>query len=210
VSVNPNSKIPALLDRSTTTPTRVFESGSILLYLAEKFDTFLPAAVRTEALNWLFWQVGSAPFVGGGFGHFYAYSPTKQEYPINRFTMETKRLLDVLDRRLAHVQYLAGEFYTIADIAAWLWYGVLAQGKLYDAAEFLKVQSYKNVQRRTAEIDGRPAVRRARMVNRTWGTPAEQLRERHDRSDFQLRTQDKIGHNPFNPFAHFDYWTPVQ
>jgi GSH-dependent disulfide-bond oxidoreductase len=197
VGINPNSKIPALVDRSTKTPTRVFESGSILLYLAEKFRAFLPAAARTEALSWLFWQVGSAPFVGWGFGHFYAYAPNKMEYPINRYTMETKRLLDVLDRRLAESRYLAGGVYTIADIAAWPWYGALVLGRLYyDAAEFLDVPIYKNVQRWTAEIDARPAARRARMLNRTRGKPAEQLRERHDKSDFELRTQDKIVHNP--------------
>jgi GST-like protein len=197
VGINPNSKIPALVDRSTKTPTRVFESGSILLYLAEKFGAFLPAAARTEALSWLFWQVGSAPFVGWGFGHFYTYAPNKMEYPINRYTMETKRLLDVFDRRLAESRYLAGGVYTIADIAAWPWYGALVLGRLYyDAAEFLDVPIYKNVQRWTAEIDARPAARRARMLNRTWGKPAEQLRERHDKSDFELRTQDKIVHNP--------------
>jgi GST-like protein len=192
VEVNPNSKIPALLDRGTTTPTRVFESGSILLYLAEKFGAFLPDAVRTEALNWLFWQMGSAPYLGGGFGHFYAYAPSKMEYPINRFAMEIKRQLDVLDRRLAENRYLAGGAYTIADIAVWPWYGALAQGKIYGAGEFLDVQSYQNVQRWTAEIDARPAARRGKMVNRTWGDAAGQLHERHDRSDFQLRTQDKI------------------
>jgi GSH-dependent disulfide-bond oxidoreductase len=194
VSVNPNSKIPALLDRGTQTPTRVFESGSILLYLAEKFDAFLPRALRTEVLSWLFWQVGSAPFVGGGFGHFYAYAPSKMEYPINRFTMETKRLLDVLDRRLAQTRFLAGDTYTIADMAAWPWYGALVLGRLYDAAEFLDVHSYQNVRRWTDEIDARPAVRRGRMVNRTWGKPSEQLRERHAKSDFELKTQDKIDH----------------
>jgi GST-like protein len=196
VSVNPNSKIPALLDRNATTPTRIFESGSILLYLAEKFGAFLPPAVRTEALSWLFWQVGSAPFVGGGFGHFYAYAPSKMEYPINRFTMETKRLLDVLDRRLAQTAFLAGDTYTIADIAAWPWYGALVLGRLYDAAEFLDVQSYKNLRRWTDEIDARPAAWRGRMVNRIWGKPSEQLRERHDKSDFELKTQDKVGHRP--------------
>jgi GST-like protein len=196
VSLNPNSKIPALLDRGTPTPTRVFESGSILLYLAEKFDAFLPPALRTEVLSWLFWQVGSAPFVGGGFGHFYAYAPSKMEYPINRFTMETKRLLDVLDRRLAQTRFLAGDTYTIADMAAWPWYGALVLGRLYDAAEFLDMRSYQNVRRWTDEIDARPAARRGMMVNRTWGKPSEQLRERHDTSDFELKTQDKIDPRP--------------
>ena len=194
VNVNPNSTIPALLDRGTQTPTRVFESGSILLYLAEKFDAFLPSALRTEVLSWLFWQVGSAPFVGGGFGHFYAYAPTKMEYPINRFTMETKRLLDVLDRRLAQNQFLAGDAYTIADMAAWPWYGALLLGRLYDAAEFLDVQSYQNVRRWIDEIDGRRAAQRGRMVNRTWGKLSEQLHERHDKSDFKLKTQDPLNH----------------
>ncbi|WP_308363645.1 MULTISPECIES: glutathione-dependent disulfide-bond oxidoreductase [unclassified Microbulbifer] len=195
VEINPNSKIPALVDRSTTPPIRVFESGSILLYLAEKFGAFLPhtPAQRTECLNWLFWQMGSGPFVGGGFGHFYAYAPEKYEYPINRYTMEVKRQLDVLDRQLADHPYVAGREYTIADMAIWPWYGALVRNTAYDAAEFLDAQSYKNVVRWTDEIAQRPAVQRGRMVNRTWGEPAEQLHERHDSSDFETRTQDKIG-----------------
>jgi GST-like protein len=196
VSINPNSKIPALLDRGTQTPTRVFESGSILLYLAEKFGAFLPSALRTEVLSWLFWQVGSAPFVGGGFGHFYSYAPSKMEYPINRFTMETKRLLDVLDRRLGETRFLAGDTYTIADMAAWPWYGALVLGRLYDAAEFLDVTSYRNVRRWTGEIDARPAAQRGRMVNRTWGKRSEQLPERHAKSDFDLKSQDKVDQKP--------------
>jgi GST-like protein len=194
VSVNPNSKIPALLDRSGPTPIRVFESGSILLYLAEKFDVLLPKdlAARTETLNWLFWQMGSAPYLGGGLGHFYSYAPTKIEYAIDRFAMEVKRQLDVLDRRLAESEYLAGSDYTIADIATFPWYGGLVKGWLYGAAEFLSVQDYKNVQRWADAILARPAVRRGRMVNRTSGVPSEQLRERHDASDFDTRTQDKL------------------
>lgn len=194
VDVNPNSKIPALMDHSTPTPTRVFESGSILLYLAEKFGAFLPSdpTARTEALSWLFWQMGSAPYLGGGFGHFYAYAPEKFEYPINRFAMEVKRELDVLDRRLAEVEYFAGDEYSIADMAIWAWYGVLAQGKIYDAGEFLDVESYKNMQRWQKAIAARPAVIRGRMVNRAFGPLEEQLRERHDASDFDLRTQDKL------------------
>ncbi|MDW5377172.1 glutathione-dependent disulfide-bond oxidoreductase [Halomonas sp. HP20-15] len=194
VAVNPNSKIPALMDHSTPEPTRVFESGSILLYLAEKFDAFLPKAhaARTETLNWLFWQMGSAPFLGGGFGHFYAYAPEKLEYPIDRYAMEAKRQLDVLDRRLAESRYLAGDEYTIADIANWAWYGQLVLGRLYDAAEFLQVQEYTNVLRWAEEIDARPAVQRGRMVNRTFGEPETQLHERHDASDFELKTQDKL------------------
>ncbi len=190
VDINPNSKIPALLDHSTPTPTRVFESGSILLYLAEKFGAFLPtdAAKRTEALNWLFWQMGSAPYLGGGFGHFYAYAPEKFEYPINRFAMETKRQLDVLEKRLADNQYLAGDEYTIADMAVWPWYGVLAQGKIYGAGEFLDVGIYKNVQRWTAEIADRKAVKRGRVVNRVMGEENEQLHERHSAADI-----DKMG-----------------
>ena len=190
VEINPNSKIPALLDRSTPTPTRVFESGSILMYLAEKFGAFLPTdpAKRAETLNWLFWQMGSAPYLGGGFGHFYAYAPEKWEYPINRFAMETKRQLDVLERQLADNQYIAGDEYTIADMAIWPWYGVLAQGKIYDAGEFLDVQSYKNVQRWTAEIAARPAVKRGRVVNRVSGDESEQLAERHSAADI-----DKMG-----------------
>lgn len=194
VDVNPNSKIPALMDHSTATPTRVFESGSILLYLAEKFGAFLPTdpTARTEALSWLFWQMGSAPYLGGGFGHFYAYAPEKFEYPINRFAMEVKRELDVLDRRLAEAEYFAGDDYSIADMAIWAWYGVLAQGKIYDAGEFLDVDSYKNVQRWQKTIAARPAVIRGRMVNRAFGPLEEQLHERHDASDFDLRTQDKL------------------
>ncbi|MFC4169544.1 glutathione-dependent disulfide-bond oxidoreductase [Teichococcus aestuarii] len=195
VSVNPNSKIPALLDCSGPAPIRVFESGAILTYLAEKFGAFLPTepAARAETLSWLFWQMGSAPYLGGGFGHFYAYAPTKMEYPINRFAMETKRQLDVLDRRLAESEYIAGSTYTIADIAIWPWYGGLAKGWLYDAAEFLQVGSYKNLQRWADMIGERPAVRRGRMVNRVSGDPASQLHERHDASDFETRTQDKLG-----------------
>jgi GST-like protein len=191
VAVNPNSKIPALMDRSGATPVRVFESGSILLYLAEKFGALLPAsgAARTESLSWLFWQMGSAPYLGGGFGHFYAYAPTKMEYPINRFAMEVKRQLDVLDRRLAESPYLGGDEYTIADIATWAWYGALAQGQQYSAGEFLQVQSYINVQRWTEQIAQRPAVQRGRMVNRVSGKPEEQLRERHDASDFETHKQ---------------------
>ena len=195
VAVNPNSKIPALLDRSGPRPIRVFESGAILLYLAEKFGAFVPsdAAARAECLSWLFWQMGSAPYLGGGFGHFYAYAPVKIEYAIDRFAMETKRLLDVLDRRLAESEYLAGPEYTIADIAAWSWYGALAKGEVYDAAEFLQVADYVHVQRWTESIAARPAVIRGRMVNCAWGPPAGQLHERHDASDFEMRTQDRIG-----------------
>ncbi|MCE9658765.1 MAG: glutathione-dependent disulfide-bond oxidoreductase [Burkholderiales bacterium] len=188
VAVNPNSKIPALCDRSGGKPIRVFESGAILLYLAEKFGgAFLPAdpAVRAECLSWLFWQMGSAPFLGGGFGHFYAYAPAKIEYAIDRYAMEVKRQLDVLDRRLAESPYLAGSEYTIADMAVWPWYGTLAKGQLYESGEFLQVQAYANVLRWTDEIAQRPAVRRGRMVNRTWGNPASQLPERHDAADFQ-------------------------
>jgi len=194
VAANPNSKIPALMDHTTQPPTRVFESGSILLYLAEKFGTLLPTdhGARTEALNWLFWQMGSAPFLGGGFGHFYSYAPEKLEYPIDRYAMEAKRQLDVLDRRLAESRYLAGDDYTIADIANWAWYGQLALGRLYDAAEFLQVQEYTHVVRWAKEIDARPAVQRGRMVNRTFGEPETQLHERHDASDFETRTQDKL------------------
>ncbi|WP_342595096.1 glutathione-dependent disulfide-bond oxidoreductase [Salinicola lusitanus] len=195
VEVNPNSKIPALMDRSGDKPIRVFESGSILLHLAEKFGAFLPSdpALRVETMNWLFWQMGSAPYLGGGFGHFYAYAPEKIEYAIDRFTMEAKRQLDVLDRRLAESRYLAGDEYTIADIATWSWYGQLALGRLYDAAEFLDVESYTHVQRWAREIDARPAVQRGRMVNRTFGEPETQLHERHDASDFDTQTQDKLG-----------------
>ena len=192
VDVNPNSKIPALLD--TTTGTRVFESGAILLYLAEKFGAFLPTdpAGRTEALNWLFWLQGSAPYLGGGFGHFYAYAPEKFEYPINRFAMEAKRHLDVLERNLSERRYLAGDDYTIADIATVPWYGALVKGLVYDAAEFLDVASYENVNRWTDDVMARPAYKRGKIVNRAWGEPQEQLHERHDSSDFETKTQDKI------------------
>ena len=194
VEVNPNSKIPALMDHSGDKPVRVFESASILLHLAEKFGAFIPAdpAKRTECLNWLFWQMGSAPYLGGGFGHFYAYAPEKWEYPINRFAMEAKRQLDVLDRHLADNRFMAGDEYTIADMAIWPWYGGLVLDRLYNAAEFLDVASYKNVNRWAKEIDAREPVKRGRMVNKTWGDPSEQLRERHDASDFDLRTQDKL------------------
>jgi GST-like protein len=194
VAANPNSKIPALMDHSTTPPTRVFESGAILLYLAEKFGEFLPAEhrARTECLCWLFWQMGSAPFLGGGFGHFYAYAPVKLEYAIDRFTMEVKRQLDVLDRHLAEHEYMAGTVYTIADMAIWPWYGAVMSNAAYDAAEFLDAQSYENVARWTAQIGAREAVRRGRMVNAVFGKPENQLRERHDASDFELRTQDKL------------------
>jgi GSH-dependent disulfide-bond oxidoreductase len=193
VQVNPNSKIPALLDLSGSMPIRVFESGAILLHLAEKFGSLLPADARAECLSWLFWQMGSAPYLGGGFGHFYAYAPTKIEYAIDRFAMETKRQLDVLDRRLADNEFLAGRDYSIADIAVFPWYGGLAQGLLYGAGEFLSVQDYKHLQRWTATIAARPAVKRGRMVNRAWGEPSTQLHERHEASDFDTKTQDKIG-----------------
>jgi GST-like protein len=194
VAVNPNSKIPALLDRSGTEPIRVFESGAILLYLAEKFGRFLPKerAPRAECLSWLFWQMGSAPYVGGGFGHFYAYAPTKIEYAIDRFAMEVKRQLDVLDRRLADHEYIAGSSYTIADIAIFPWYGGLVKGWSYSAAEFLSVQDYKHVQRWADRVLERPAVQRGRMVNRTFGEPSTQLHERHDASDFATKTADKL------------------
>jgi GST-like protein len=194
VAVNPNSKIPALLDRSGPTPVRVFESGSILLHLAEKFGAFLPTRqpARAECLSWLFWQMGSAPYLGGGLGHFYAYAPSKIEYAIDRFAMETKRQLDVLDRRLAQSEYLAGNEYSLADIAVWPWYGLLAQGRLYGAGEFLQVQEYHHVQRWTQAIAARPAVQRGRKVNCTVGEPADQLHERHDARDFDTRTQDKL------------------
>ena len=194
VAINPNSKIPALVDYSTPKPTRVFESGSILLYLADKFGAFIPEdpSDRAECLSWLFWQMGSAPYLGGGFGHFYAYAPYKMEYPIDRFTMEVKRQLDVLDKRLAETRYVAGDHYTIADMAIWPWYGVLTTGHLYDAAEFLDVQTYTNLLRWFEEIGSRDAVVRGRTVNRTNGPPEDQLRERHDASDFELQTQDKI------------------
>jgi GST-like protein len=197
VDVNPNSKIPALMDYSGDKPVRIFESGAILLHLAEKFDAFLGAPQdRAEMLSWLFWQMGSAPYLGGGFGHFYAYAPEKFEYPIERFTMEAKRQLDVMDRALADRTYLTGDDYTIADIAVWSWYGQLALGDLYGAAEFLDVASYKNVQRWAAAIATRPAVKRGKMVNRAFGDDlSQQLHERHDASDFDLKTQDKIGDN---------------
>ncbi len=189
VGINPNSKIPALLDRSGPAPVRVFESGAILLHLAEKFGAFVPASgpERAECLSWLFWQMGSAPFLGGGFGHFYAYAPTKIEYAIDRYAMEVKRQLDVLDRRLADSPFLAGDDYSIADMAAWPWYGTLAQGQLYEAGEFLQVQDYKNVLRWTDQIAQRTAVQRGRMVNRTWGPPSSQLPERHDAGDFDTQ-----------------------
>jgi len=195
VEVNPNSKIPALMDRSGPEPVRVFESGAILQYLAEKFGAFLPAggSARAECLSWLFWQMGSAPFLGGGFGHFYAYAPAKFEYPIDRYAMEVKRQLDVLDRHLAEHRYLAGDDYTIADMAVWPWYGTLVKGQLYEAGEFLQVHEYRHVLRWTDEIAERPAVQRGRMVNRTWGQPSSQLHERHEASDFDTRTQDKLG-----------------
>ena len=194
VAANPNSKIPVLFDRSGAEPIRVFESGAILIHLAEKFGAFLPTdtAKRAETLSWLMWQMGSAPFLGGGFGHFYAYAPTKQDYPINRYAMEVKRQMAVLDRRLAESEYIAGPDYTIADMAIWPWYGALAKGLVYDAGEFLQVQEYKNVQRWTDQLATRPAVKRGRMDNRVTGDPASQLRERHDASDFDLRTQDKL------------------
>ncbi|CAN7234444.1 glutathione-dependent disulfide-bond oxidoreductase [Agrobacterium tumefaciens] len=196
VGVNPNSKIPALMDHSTPEPTRVFESGSILVYLAEKFGAFLPKEgnARTQALNWLFWQMGSAPFLGGGFGHFYAYAPVKIKYAIDRYAMEVKRQLDVLDRHLAENRYLAGDEYTIADMAVWPWYGKIALGQAYgDAGAFLEADGYKNVMRWTLEIGERPAVKRGVIVNKTSGDPSEQLHERHDASDFDTKTQDKIG-----------------
>jgi GST-like protein len=194
VDINPNSKIPVMVDHSTKTPTRIFESGSILIYLAEKFGAFLPTdhAKRTEALNWLMWQMGSAPYLGGGFGHFYAYAPSKMEYPINRFAMEVKRQMDVLDRNLAEREYMAGDEYSIADMAIWPWYGALAKGVIYEAGEFLSVEEYTNVQRWTDQIAERPAVKRGRMVNRPFGAPESQLHERHDASDFETRTQDKL------------------
>ena len=195
VDINPNSKIPAMVDHTTPTPTRVFESGAILLYLAEKFRAFLPTdhKARTECLSWLFWQMGSAPYLGGGFGHFYHYAPVQIEYAIDRFTMETKRQLDVLDRHLAGAEFMTGADYTIADMAIWPWYGQLVLGRLYgEAATFLDAQSYTHVQRWAQAIDARPAVQRGRMVNRTFGDLDMQLLERHDASDFDLRTQDKL------------------
>ena len=194
VAINPNSKIPALVDRSGPAPIRVFELGAILLYLAEKFGAFLPAeaGARAECLSWLFWQMGSAPYLGGGFGHFYAYAPTKIEYAIDRFAMEVKRQLDVLDRRLAESEYLAGPDYTIADIAVWPWYGALSKGLLYEGGEFLSVQDYRHVQRWTDQIAQRAAVKRGRMVNRISGELSNQLHERHEASDFETKTQDKL------------------
>jgi GST-like protein len=194
VEISPNSKIPALLDRSGPTPVRVFESGAILIYLAEKFGAFLPngGARRAECLSWLFWQMGSAPFLGGGFGHFYAYAPTKIEYAIDRYAMEVKRQMDVLDKRLAESPYVAGDEYSIADMAIWPWYGSLAKGQLYEAGKFLQVQDYIHVLRWTNQIAQRPAVKRGRMVNRTMGEPYSQLHERHDASDFDTKTQDKM------------------
>jgi GST-like protein len=194
VDINPNSKIPALMDYSGATPVRIFESGSILLHLAEKFNQFLGAPEkRAEMMSWLFWQMGSAPYLGGGFGHFYAYAPEKFEYPIERFTMEAKRQLDVLDRNLADRKFMTGDDYTIADMAIWSWYGQLALGRLYNASEFLDVESYKNLMRWAKDIDARPAVQRGRMVNRAFGEPETQLRERHDAGDFDTQTWDKIG-----------------
>jgi GSH-dependent disulfide-bond oxidoreductase len=194
VDVNPNSKIPALMDYSGKTPVRVFESGAILMHLAQKFDAFLgPVDQRAEMLSWLFWQMGSAPYLGGGFGHFYAYAPEPMEYPINRFAMETKRQLDVLDRALEDRNFIAGNEYTIADMAIWPWYGGLVLGRLYDAAEFLDVESYTNVVHWAKSIDAREAAKRARMVNKTSGDLSEQLHERHDARDFETKTQDKIG-----------------
>ena len=198
VAVNPNSKIPVLVDRSGPKPIRVFESGAILLHLAEKFDVFLPAggAERAECLSWLFWQMGAAPFLGGGFGHFYAYAPAKIEYAIDRYAMEVKRQLDVLDRRLGESPYLAGNDYSIADMAVWPWYGTLVKGQLYESGEFLQVKDYANVLRWTDEIARRPAAQRGRMVNRTWGQPSSQLHERHDAGDFGTRTADKVAPPP--------------
>jgi GST-like protein len=194
VSANPNSKIPALVDHSGPEPIRIFESGAILIHLAEKFGEFLPTepAARAECLSWLFWQMGSAPFLGGGFGHFYAYAPYKMEYPIDRYAMEVKRQMDVLDRRLGETAFIAGDDYTIADMAIWPWYGGMAKGLLYEAGEFLSVQDYKNVIRWTDAIGARPAVKRGRMVNRVFGEPSSQLRERHEASDFDTKTQDKL------------------
>ncbi len=197
VDINPNSKIPAMVDRSGPEPLRVFESGSILMHLAEKFGAFLAPSGpnRTETLNWLFWQMGSAPYLGGGFGHFYAYAPEKWQYPIDRFTMEAKRQLDVLDRQLGERPYIAGDDYTVADMAIWPWYGQLVLGRLYDAATFLDAKSYTHVMEWAERIDARPAVQRGRMVNRTFGEPEMQLHERHAPEDFETRTQDKIGEN---------------
>lgn len=194
VDINPNSKIPAMVDHSVTPTLRLFESGSILLYLADKFGAFLPKTThgRAEALNWLFWQMGSAPLLGGGFGHFYAYAPEKFQYPIDRYTMEVKRQLDVLDRQLANNEFVAGNEYSIADMAIWPWYGQLVTGTLYEAQEFLEADGYTNVVRWSSQLQTRPGVQRGQMVNRAWGDPAGQLHERHDASDFELRTQDKL------------------
>ena len=194
VEVNPNSKIPVMSDHSTQPPTRIFESGAMLLYLAEKFNAFIPeeSAARAECLSWLFWQMASTPYLGGGFGHFYAYAPTKIEYAIDRYAMEVKRQLDVLDRRLADNAYLCGDDYTIADMAVWPWYGALVLDNIYEATEFLDVESYTHVNRWTRDIASRPAVQRGKIVNRTWGPPEQQLHERHNASDFENKTQDKI------------------
>ena len=194
VDANPNSKIPALVDHSGAKPVRVFESAAILMHLAEKFDAFMPkhGEARAACLSWLFWQMGSAPYLGGGFGHFYAYAPSKIEYAIDRFAMEVKRQLDVLDRHLSEHEFMTGADYTIADMAIWPWYGALAKGLLYEAGEFLQVQDYHHVQRWTDAIAARPAVQRGRMVNRSWGEPASQLHERHEASDFETKTQDKV------------------
>jgi GST-like protein len=194
VDINPNSKIPALMDNSTNPPTRVFESGAILLYLAERFNAFLPsdAAKKAECMSWLFWQMGSAPMLGGGFGHFYAYAPEKYQYPIDRYAMEVKRQLDVLNIQLADKEYICGDKYTIADIAIWSWYGAMVLGKLYEAAEFLDVESYTHLLRWAKKIDARDAVKRGKMVNRSWGQPEGQLRQRNDASDFENKTQDKL------------------
>ncbi len=194
VEINPNSKIPALIDQSGDKPIRIFESGAIMVYLAEKFNVFLPTepAERAECLSWLMWQMGSTPFLGGGFGHFYAYAPEKYEYPINRYAMEVKRQLDVLDKRLANHKYICGDQYTIADMAIWPWYGAVVTNKVYEAAEFLSTHEYKNVLRWAKEVGDRKAVKRGTMVNKTWGEPATQLHERHDASDFDTKTQDKL------------------
>ena len=194
VGINPNSKIPALVDNSSNKPLPIFESGAILLYLAEKFEAFIPKdpLMKSQCLSWLFWQVGSGPYIGGGFGHFYAYAPDKLEYPIERFTMEVKRQLDVLDRHLANNKFMCGEQYTIADMAIWPWYGALVQNKVYEAAEFLQTNSYKNLVRWTEDVGDREAVKRGVMVNRTWGELDEQLHERHDASDFEFKTQNKL------------------
>jgi GST-like protein len=204
VDINPNSKIPALLDRSGAEPIRVFESGAMLLYLAEKFGEFLPKSgpERAETFSWLFWQMGSAPFLGGGFGHFFAYAPSKMEYPINRYAMEVKRQLDVLDRRLTENAFVAGDEYSIADIAIWPWYGGIALGRSYERAdEFLATHEYANLMRWARQVDARPAVKRGRIVNKLTGNPAEQLHERHDASDFDLRTEDRRAARPSDPEA---------